>query len=594
MNSRILRRWVPCLILGALLLVGVVVLMGEASADSTPSSIERDWAPVIVSGAELGDLQGTPTDQLFVYAYREDQWQQIPFQVDEVASGVYTSTQGNPLDEDDEIVFMASDLGGRPVVEDIAASLPIDPDWYRIEVTDPLSPTAKGWAYVVRSASLTKSFTEIYASFDSVTERLTTSHYDMGFLANHPGLDYLALNGSGMDILDRTKIRIGFLGGAIRITEEDLDAPAPTPVKDGPVRVIMGERGVVGYRDLFVIAFGGELESAPTEARLSTDFNADVVPATYYNANMPAGVTVDGQGGTDGVSETPLSDWSQVSSGTGTLVQVSDVSESGGTAKNYYKDDSEVDFDDTGDQRSYGDMGTRVEDPGTTLVYVTVVFVLPGSQPNVGEQYATYVSDGLEVTAVKGPLCSAPVADVTINGPDAGTTDVLYTFSAEVDPVDATEPILYTWSEDGLEGGQGTDEASYRFATTGTHVISVTVRNCGGSVSDSHEVVVSETPSCDEPLTGVSVSGPDSGRTDEVLVFTASPEPSNATQPITYTWSMDGLVGGQGTSEASYRWTSAGDKQVEVTARNCGGQDFSEGQLVEIRDHVYLPLVVKE
>jgi hypothetical protein len=194
---------------------------------------------------------------------------------------------------------------------------------------------------------------------------------------------------------------------------------------------------------------------------------------------------------------------------------------------------------------------------------------------------------------ISGP-CPAPVAGVTISGPGSGTTGVTVAFSATVDPGDATEPVIYTWSEEGLVGGQGTGEASYRWTTAGTHVISVTVQNCGGLVSDGHEVAVSEPPSCDHPITGVSLSGPSGGEPGETLVFTASPEPGEATLPITYPWSAGGLVSGQGTSEASYRWASAGDREVAVTARNCGGQDVSDSMPVEIREHVYLPLVMKQ
>jgi hypothetical protein len=681
MIASTLRRWVLPLVFGVLILGALIVAIGEASADVTPQSIDRDWEPVIVTGAELVHLQGAPTDDLFVYAYREGEWQQIPFQVDERIGDVYTSTQGSPLDADDEVVFMASDLGDRPSVEDIASSLPISPIWYRIEVSDPLSPAQKGWAYVVRSSSLSQSFAETYAWFDPVTERIKTGRYALGFLPLHPGFDYLALNGSGEDILDRTKLRLYVLGVLVA-HEEDLEAPDPAPVKDGPVRVVVPGRGVIGYQGMFHIWIEEQLPSTTSAVRLSTDFTADIVPATYYDANTPAGVPVDGE--PDEVDETPLSDWLQVSSGTGSLVQVTDTSGSGGTQYNYYKDSNTIDYQDTGDWLSYGDAGTRVDEPEETVLYYTWIYVLPGSQANVGEAYADYVAHPLRVTAVQGSTCPAPLTgvsvsgpgagytdvtygfsaavdpsgatepiayfwsadglvsgqgtteasyrwasagekavtaivrncggqdftdsqsvtiseaclvplmDVSISGPDAGYSDVAYGFSAAVDPSDATEPITYTWSEDGLVSGQGTSEVSYRWATTGTRVISVTVENCGGSASDIHSVVLSEPPSCDYPLTGVSLSGPSSGGTDETLVFTGNPEPGHATPPITYTWSADGLVSGQGTSQASYRWASAGDREVQVTARNCGGQDFSDSGPVEIRERVYLPLIMRQ
>ncbi len=87
---------------------------------------------------------------------------------------------------------------------------------------------------------------------------------------------------------------------------------------------------------------------------------------------------------------------------------------------------------------------------------------------------------------------------------------------------------------------------------------------------------------CDFPLAGVSVSGPGTGYTGEDLVYTASPSPANASLPIDYTWSTDGLVGGQGTDQATYNWDSGGWKTVRVTARNCGDTPHSDEMQVQI------------
>ena len=100
-------------------------------------------------------------------------------------------------------------------------------------------------------------------------------------------------------------------------------------------------------------------------------------------------------------------------------------------------------------------------------------------------------------------------------------------------------------------------------------------------------------PVCEHPLIGVSVGGPSSGETGENLTFTASITSSNATPPITYTWSSDGLVSGQGTANATYRWSQAGDYQITVSAGNCGGLK-NDSHTIEIGiKYVYLPLVVR-
>jgi pimeloyl-ACP methyl ester carboxylesterase len=361
-----------------------------------PPSLERDMEPVVVTGDQLPLLQGTPTNELFVYAYGDQGYEQIPFQVDEVATDTYTAINGSPLDDDDEVVFMASDLGGRPLGdEEITATLPISATWYRVEVTDPLIPMAKGWAYVVRSNDLTETFTQTYASFDPGTNRITADQYSAGFLAGHPGFDHLSLH-QGEDILDRTKMRLQVAG--VTLTENQLPVGVPVPIKDGPVRVIVQNRGTIGYGSLLQ-TWLREGNRGATSARLSTDFNQTASGATFYNATVPTGVTVDGSPD-PAVQEEPLSPWWQVSHTSGTLVQVADTAGVGGTQANYYLDDETEDADDTGDQRSYGDTGLMVDGPSSTIEYRTSLYVLPGGLSNVGEMYAAQAANPLRVTAL--------------------------------------------------------------------------------------------------------------------------------------------------------------------------------------------------
>jgi len=53
-------------------------------------------------------------------------------------------------------------------------------------------------------------------------------------------------------------------------------------------------------------------------------------------------------------------------------------------------------------------------------------------------------------------------------------------------------------------------------------------------------------------------------------VLTATFEPSNAMEPVTYSWSPT-PTSGQGTAHASYQWDTPGVKTITVTATNCGG-----------------------
>ncbi|HNT74577.1 MAG TPA: hypothetical protein PKH77_06125 [Anaerolineae bacterium] len=91
------------------------------------------------------------------------------------------------------------------------------------------------------------------------------------------------------------------------------------------------------------------------------------------------------------------------------------------------------------------------------------------------------------ITIIEGGVI--PVTGVAISGPTMGLTDTAYTFTATVQPPNASMPITYTWTP-APDSGQGTAHASYTWATAGTKQVSVTAEN-GGSATDSHEIVIS-------------------------------------------------------------------------------------------------------
>ncbi len=243
MNRRIARYLLIPLSLMMALAAIFVVLTGLVMADNDSASVKtlnRDLEPVIVTGAAISAFAGAPVDQLFVYAYTDGVWTQIPAQVDEVtASGTYTDTEDSLLDANDEVVFMAVDLGDQaPADPHSADGFPIVARWYEIEVTAPLSPTHKGWAYLVHSASLTPTFTTDYVSFDASLHRINGAMYHVGYATPRPWMDYLTLSGSVADILDRApKTRLCF--GVLCFNENLASDLQDDLIKDGPVRLIV-------------------------------------------------------------------------------------------------------------------------------------------------------------------------------------------------------------------------------------------------------------------------------------------------------------------------------------------------------------------
>jgi hypothetical protein len=103
-------------------------------------------------------------------------------------------------------------------------------------------------------------------------------------------------------------------------------------------------------------------------------------------------------------------------------------------------------------------------------------------------------------------------------------------------------------------------------------------------------------PLCITPLADLSITGPISGSVGNLHTFTAAPTPSDATGPVTYDWSPEPDVGAGAT--VSYRWESAGTKEITVTAGNCGGDGVASHTIVIEsgtggQRHLFLPVILR-
>ncbi|MBN1873870.1 MAG: hypothetical protein JXA33_06540 [Anaerolineae bacterium] len=93
------------------------------------------------------------------------------------------------------------------------------------------------------------------------------------------------------------------------------------------------------------------------------------------------------------------------------------------------------------------------------------------------------------ITIIEGSIIS--VTGVTISGPTTGVVDMSYTFTATVQPQNATAPIVYTWTP-APDNGQGTAYATYTWNVIGTQQITVTVTNDGGNATETHQILISD------------------------------------------------------------------------------------------------------
>ena len=190
------------------------------------------------------------------------------------------------LDTADELVVMGEDCGDRAAPDNwigdaSARSYPR----YEITVVDPLNTAKLGWIYVYRSTSLTETVTQDYVAFDYASSVFTTPVYKLGFFRQYLGGNRLELNGSGINVLDRSKFRLK-VPGQDPITEEALELDEPQPkILDGRVRAIAGYQELgqgiltIAYRSQFydLVTVDFSWSPLPFEwARATADFNQNI------------------------------------------------------------------------------------------------------------------------------------------------------------------------------------------------------------------------------------------------------------------------------------------------------------------------------
>ncbi len=130
------------------------------------------------------------------------------------------------------------------------------------------------------------------------------------------------------------------------------------------------------------------------------------------------------------------------------------------------------------------------------------VYAMVDSLDGIAESDETNnVSASLTVTDVR-PL----LAGVTIFGPALGLTGETYTFTAVVTPTTISDPITYTWFLDDtptLTMTNGTAvPISLTFPVTGTFDLLVMASHGFNTVTDTHTIVITDTPTVDLAVVG--------------------------------------------------------------------------------------------
>lgn len=204
-------------------------------------------------------------------------------------------------------------------------------------------------------------------------------------------------------------------------------------------------------------------------------------------------------------------------------------------------------------------------------------------------QSFSWNTDGVKtitVTAInKGGIISAThLITVTLRTPTnvgiAGATSGLanndYLFTATVAPGDTSQPLTYAWQSSDHGSiirlvNALTDTIPFSWTSPGPKIISVTVSNNGGTVTDTHMITITRVAP-----TSITISGTTSGQLDTTYPFSGTVSPLSTTQPITYVWQATDqapitYLSATLTNSQSYQWNSAGEKIITLTASNDEG-----------------------
>jgi hypothetical protein len=410
------------------LLVGLVALLAACVTTPSPAPPQfatRQMDPVVLTGAAVPGLAGTPVGDIAAFAYVNNAWKQVPVQVDQrktielntayhqpanTTNPVNVLVYADPntwvgagsgvLGANDEIALMAADTGALAPGSNPAGV--VAGSGQRVTVTDPLnSGTAyvylfrragtdlkqdAGKRYVAYSFKLSSGdYKTTYKFSDGPNPEdtsITTTSYTRRFHDRwlDDTINIAAAGASKADILDRHKAL--FAPGNCGRSEDTFDDAEGAFLANinGPVRAIRSyigaNSGPYTQRTHF---FYAQREDIVTNLRVHAipsimdfyDYSADARGMNYSNDLNPAGVTIDGAPDTL-TAGAPV--WEKVDGPQGALTHVNRLDASFAvTTTNWYEDnDVNPSTQCTGDADALGASGSRV------------ISAIPNTDPHVG------------------------------------------------------------------------------------------------------------------------------------------------------------------------------------------------------------------
>ena len=349
-------------------------------------TISRPYDFYLLNGESLNNFSNLeiPIDQLYLYSYNsvDNQWIQIPFQMDELylyLSGTDTTTSYFPEDTTltllkepdnifndwDELVFMIKDAGDQADTDSWIED-PVAQQYPRYEITllDEDNITKKGWVYLYRSTNiLTRDIG--YLNYNPVQDRIISKYYEIAYDGQTFPKDFLVTHagkGNNQDILERNKFRILLnpFGFEAEITDEDIIQDTqryenPIEIINGPIRVIRRIHSVANVMgaDIYQLPFTTWyypyfyrfakqfpfIEMLKFKLfRFSFNLNDSAKGMKFYSGdstrlNTNHDILIDGTGGSDGIVDSLSRNkpfWTMVAGDPGTMLTINKVKYFGG------------------------------------------------------------------------------------------------------------------------------------------------------------------------------------------------------------------------------------------------------------------------
>jgi hypothetical protein len=382
----------------------------------------RDLEPIVIKGGYFIDFLRKPIQELYLFAYDSttQSWRAVPFQFDQKddSTHYWLPVPNDTLDENDELVFMAKDMGDKAPDGSYWIDAPDSRNYNRVEITATDSVSNKmGWVYLYRSKTSLPLSADMYISYkpDAKYKKGADTLIANNYIESHDSsgipIEWKLLQGSGVNILDRQKvlIKMKLYGWLDFLVREDILAPFFKKVekKVGPVRVV---REVFWYINIMgfppfefslpLLYYPYSVESGGVSGTLkasdhvnlirqSFDLNPNAAGMKFYNPFNPSGVTIDGIGGSEGlvttVLDAPAVNWWLITGNQGSYAIIFRMPEIGKTRTLYYNDDKTVlkEGEDTGDMMSWGNTGIQIEgtDMAGKISFAYKAFYFGPNQP---------------------------------------------------------------------------------------------------------------------------------------------------------------------------------------------------------------------